>query len=76
MKKQFLEQKAASKESKDIISLLKIEKKGLTDSIGYKTMTEKYLQILRARIDDAEEMRNQKRARSEENDFDRLITEI
>ena len=49
---------------------------GLTDSIGYKTMTEKYLQILRARIDDAEEMRNQKRARSEENDFDRLITEI
>ena len=77
MKKQFLEQKAASKESKDIISLLRtLEKMGLTDSIGYKTMTEKYLQILRARIDDAEEIRNQKRARTEENDFDRLITEI
>ena len=49
---------------------------GLTDSIEYKTMTEKYLQIFRARIYDAEEVRNKKRARTEENDFDRLITEI
>ena len=77
LKKHFLEQKAASKESKDITSLLKtLEKMGLTDSIEYKTMTEKYLQILRARIYDAEEVRNKKRARTEENDFDRLITEI
>ena len=77
LKKQLLEHKAASKESKDITRLLKtLEKLGQTGTNEYKTMTEKYLRILRASIDDAEETRNQKRVRTEENDFDRLITDI
>ena len=74
LKREYLAQKAASKENRDILNLLKtLEKMGQKDSDEYKTMSEKYLGMLRTSVGSATETNLNKRIRTDEYEMERLI---